>query len=901
MKMAQARLGQQPTFERRLDNGLMVLVREERSAPVVAIVTHVAAGYFDEPERLVGISHVLEHMYFKGTERRAAGEMARETKAAGGYLNAGTIYDHTSYYTVLPSSALEQGLDIQSDALRHSAIEDDELRRELQVIIQEAKRKLDNPSAVAQETLFESMFDVHRIRRWRIGTEEALTRLTREDVWSYYRNLYRPSNIVLVVAGDASAEQVFSLAAHHYGGMPAGEPVRDRGPEEPHRREFRFREISGDIGQTRIEFGWRTPGALHADTAPLDLLAVVLGQGRASRLFRAVREVGLANDVSAYNYTPRALGVFGVSAEVRPGDAESALDAIAVTVAAAARSVAEAELERARTVLEARLLRRHETVEGQANLLAEWQSLGDWRLADEYYDRILSSTRADLERVAREYLTDDLATVLVYRPTRAASVNGDPASLHARLARAAARAAPADATTPAVRDGVGTTPDAQAAAAHRAGGAPTTALAPDRIEDGVRFYTAGNGLPIVIKPRQGSGLVAISLCCAGGRTTETPMTAGTTALMARTSLKGTALRDAAALAEATESLGGAITPYAGADLTEWRITLPARHFERGLVLLLETALEPAFPQAELERERDIALSDLDDLRDDMHQYPLRLCLSTAFNGHSYGFSIEEVEGGLRAADRGAVAAWHERTVLRARPWLFVVGDVDADRAAAAASPRLRIVEPGAPPDRLAPPTWPAASARRVASREKAQTALVLGFPGPARNEPDLYALKLLSNAVSGLGGRLFEELRSRHALAYAVSAQPMSRLDAGAFIAYIGTAPEREAEARQRMLDELDTLRREPLETEELERAQRYTIGAWKIRTQTNGAQLSDLSAALLLGDGLDELRSFEREILAVTPERIRETAARWIDPERVIEGVVRGRTVQEPGEEDGR
>ena len=120
-------------------------MQEDRSAPAVAVVTHVKAGFFDEPDRWVGVSHVLEHMFFKGTARRGVGAIARETKHAGGYLNASTTYDHTSYFTVLPASGLEAALDIQSDALRHSVIDADELARELQVIIQEAKRKLDTP------------------------------------------------------------------------------------------------------------------------------------------------------------------------------------------------------------------------------------------------------------------------------------------------------------------------------------------------------------------------------------------------------------------------------------------------------------------------------------------------------------------------------------------------------------------------------------------------------------------------------------------------------------------------------------------------------------------------------------------------------------------------------------
>src|SRR5688572_23213656 len=125
---------------RKLANGLTALVREDRSAPVVAIVTQLKIGYFDEPDELAGISHVLEHMFFKGTATRGPGQISQETKAAGGYLNAATIYDHTNYYTVLPSSSLEAGLAIQSDALLNSEIDADELRRELQVIIQEAKR-----------------------------------------------------------------------------------------------------------------------------------------------------------------------------------------------------------------------------------------------------------------------------------------------------------------------------------------------------------------------------------------------------------------------------------------------------------------------------------------------------------------------------------------------------------------------------------------------------------------------------------------------------------------------------------------------------------------------------------------------------------------------------------------
>src|SRR5438067_5058409 len=173
-----------PTTVRRttLPNGLRVLVRRDASAPVVDIVTYVSAGYFDETDDVIGIAHVLEHMYFKGTPSRGVGEIAKETKALGGYLNAATIYDHTSYYTVLPSAAFAEGLAIQADAYASSLIDSEELRRELEVIVEEAKRKADNPSAVATETLYELLHDRQRIRSWRIGREEGLRTFTAAAV-----------------------------------------------------------------------------------------------------------------------------------------------------------------------------------------------------------------------------------------------------------------------------------------------------------------------------------------------------------------------------------------------------------------------------------------------------------------------------------------------------------------------------------------------------------------------------------------------------------------------------------------------------------------------------------------------------------------------------------------------
>lgn len=861
--------------ERRLANGLTVLVREDHSAPVVAIVTHVKAGYFNEPDPLVGISHVLEHMYFKGTERFGVGEIARATKAAGGFLNAGTIYDYTSYYTVLPSSALERGLEIQSDALKHSEIDPEELRKELEVIVQEANRKLDNPRAVATERLYEAMFDVHRIRRWRIGTEEGLRRLTREDVRRYYRDLYRAPNIILVV-GDVEAEEAFRLVERYYGDVPGGDVVKELSPAEPDTRGLRVRELAGDIAQAHLEWGWKTPGVLDPDTPLLDLLAVVLGQGRASRLYRGVREAGLVHSISASNYTPTEIGVFTVSAELRPEVAGEAIGAVWREVDALRREeVSAEELERARNILEARLLRNMETVEGQANLLARWEAYGGWRLLGGYVDAIAAATPADLARVAREYLALDRSTVLFYRPASSAPLGWGPAELEARL-----RKADATATATAVPGPRYPAPPA----------VPSAGPAAEGVEDGVHFYTLANGVRVAVKPRPTSPLVSMGIFLRGGVVEESPGRAGITGLMMRTSIKGTRRRTARQIAEETEALGGSISPVAGPDLFQWTLSLPARSFAAGFSLLADVALRPTFPEEELETERRVALADLDRLRDDMYRYPMRLFLQGAFGGHPYGFTLGDMEAGLRGVDREALVRWHRELVLEGTPWVVVVGGVDPDAVARTVADEMEEVR--CRPEQATPsrPGWPASPRVEGVDRDKAQTALLLGFPGPDRNDPDISALDVLSNAIGGLGGRLFEDLRSQRSLAYTVAAYPVARWLGGAFVGYIATAPEREDEARRGMVEHFERLADETLSPDEVERSKEYTIGTWKIRGQTNSAQLGDIAGALLLGPGLVELREFENRIRAVTPVQIREVVRRYYDPNRLVEGIVRGK-----------
>ena len=422
-----------------LPNGLTLLAQRDASAPAVAVVTHVKAGFFDEPDRWAGISHVLEHMFFKGTPSRAVGEVARQTKAAGGYLNAGTSYDYTTYYVTLPAAELGAALDIQADALQHALLDRDELARELRVIIQEAKRKLDSPGSVAHETLHEVLFDRHRIRRWRIGTEAALEGFTREDVAGYYESRYVPGRTIVAIVGDVDPAEAIAAARSRYAGWPARTAGSDPSPEEPERREVRARTLRGPITLAQLVLGWRTVPPLHPDAAALDLAAAVLGSGRGSWLYRAVRAPGLATGISAYNYAPTEVGVFSVSAELEAERIPAALAEIAAAVQSlGAVGPGDDDIERARALLLTRWARRLESMDGRASALAEAEAMRDVALLDEEFSRLAAVTGAEVRAAAARYLRPDSVGAVVYLP------EGDGVELDsARLAAAFAAPTPA--------------------------------------------------------------------------------------------------------------------------------------------------------------------------------------------------------------------------------------------------------------------------------------------------------------------------------------------------------------------------------------------------------------------------------------------------------------------------
>ncbi|HUG27174.1 MAG TPA: pitrilysin family protein [Gemmatimonadales bacterium] len=836
-----------------LPNGLTALIQPDQASEAVAIVTHVRAGFFDEPDHLAGVSHVLEHMFFKGTPLYGPGELARRTKAAGGWLNAGTGYDHTSYYTVLPAGALATGLELQADALRHATLDAEELRRELQVIIEEAKRKRDSPSAVAHETMHAVLFDRHRIRRWRIGDEARLAEFTREDVAGYYRSRYVPSRTIVAIVGGVTVESAMALVRARFESWEAHTEPIPPGPEEPWHHEVRVRTLRGDVTQANLVLGWRTVPPLQKDAPALDVAAAVLSAGRSAWLPQALRETGIVLSVSANHFSPTEVGVFSITADMDPARLPEALGVVGHALdRLATQGPSPDDLARARTLMRAHLARRLESAEARASLFAEVEAQRDLAWIEEWAERIQTITGAEVRNAAGRWLRGDAVAAVAYLP----ETSGE------------------DLTVDTVRD----------AFQVRRKSRPVRRIVGTRV-------VALDGLDVLVRARTGSPLVSLGIY-RRRRHAEDATRAGVGMLGIRSAIRGAGGLDALALAQAFDRLGGPVTASISADHFGFGATVLVEHLLPAADLLRRVMWQPHFAKERVAVERETLVREAAQVADDMFRYPFQLALGAAFRDEGYGLPTGGTVESVGSLGADLVREWHSRELAGGRSVVVAIGDFDPDAAASALADALVDV-PGSS-DLTLPARSPVAprpgDALRLVQRNRAQSAIAMAFPGPARTSGDRFAAEVWATAAGGLGGRLFDALRDRRSLAYTVMASAWQRMGAGALLTYIATSPEREDEAREQMLVELDRFRREGITPDELQRATGYLVGHAAVSRQTGGAVAGELVDLWLANESLENFEQPGQPYQAVTLAAVQAVLAASLDPGKRAEGVVRGR-----------
>jgi zinc protease len=826
-----------------LPDGLTIIVKEDHSAPVASVQAWCATGSTDEDDHLgAGLSHILEHMLFKGTKTRSTNEIAQKIQDVGGYINAYTSFDRTVFWIDAPKAGVTIALDVLADAMMNSTLPPEEYLKEQEVIRREFAMGLDDPDRMAGQLLFATAYQRHPYRLPVIGQMEIYNQLTQEQVMQYYKSRYVPNNLTFIVVGDVDGAKVRQQLTDFFKAYPEKSLKPVFIPDEPAQlgRRETHQEFATEL--TRLSLAWHIPELTHPDVPALDLLSVILGEGRSSRLYRRVREeAGLAYTISAFSYTPGDPGLLGIDATVDPKKREAAQQiALQIIDEVKQAGVTAEELMKAKKISLSHHLTTLTTMRGQASDVgSNWLLTRNLNFSRDYLDAVQKVTLDDIKRVATKYLTNENLTVVSLNPK---------GSLVAK-----AEGAP-----------------------------PVTAGEVQKLE-------LSNGLRVLVREDQRLPLVAMSAVFRGGLLAETPQTNGITRLMAKTLVKGTKSRTAEQIANQIEAVGGTITSDAGNNSFTVGLDVTKPDFKLGVELLADVLLNATMPDGAVTREKEVQIAGIKQEEEQVTAVARNIMRQALFSDYPYALRANGSVDAVQRLTPKDLLAFRDRYLVAKNGVISVFGNVKTAEVKELFERALGSMKPGTLALNDARKPAPLSKTETVESRkEKAQSVIMVGYRGSDVFSPDRHPLELIDEASSDLGSRFFIRIREQMGLAYYVGASQMQGLVTGLFAFYLGTDPQKIEPVKTALLDEIRKLASDGLTSDELARAKKKIIGQQQIANQSNDSFGFQCALDELYGLGFNYHKSLEHDIEAVTLEDIKRVAAKYFRDQPYVLATVR-------------
>ena len=826
-----------------LPDGLTVIVQEDRSAPVASVQAWCATGSIDEDERLgAGLSHILEHMLFKGTKTQSGNAIAQKIQDVGGYINAYTSFDRTVFWIDVPKDGVATALAVLSDAMMNSTLPPVEYLKEQEVIRREFAMGFDDPDRMAGQLLFATAYQRHPYRLPVIGQMEIYNQLAQEQVMQYYKTRYVPNNLTFVVVGDVDGEKVHQQLAEFFKSYPEKSLKPVFIPEEPPQlgRREAHNEFATEL--TRLSLAWHIPEITHPDVPALDLLATILGDGRSSRVYRRVREeAGLAFSISAFAYTPGDPGLLGVDANVDPKKRDAAEQLILQIIDEVKQAgVTADELAKAKKISLSHHLDSLATMRGQASDIgSNWLLSRNLNFSRDYLAAIQKVTLDDIHRVAAKYLVDQNLTVISLNPKGSLVAKEEGAKV----------AAPAE----------------------------------------IQKFELSNGLRFLVREDARLPLVSVSAVFRSGLLAETPQTNGITRLMARVLLKGTKTRTAEQIADQIETVGGSISSEAGNNSVGVSIHVTRPDLKTAVDLLSDVLLNATMPEKAVAREKEIQMAGIKQEEEQMTTVARNILRQALFDHHPYALRANGSVESVQRLTQKDLLQFRDKYLVAKNGVVSVFGDVRAAEVKQLFEKALRTMRPGALALTDARPAAALTKVESVESRkEKAQGVIMVGYRGVDIFSKDRHALELIDEASSDLGSRFFIRIREQMGLAYYVGANQMQGLVPGLFTFYLGTDPQKIEPVKTALLDEIRKLASDGLTNEELARAKKKLIGQQQIAMQSNDSFGFQCAIDELYGLGFGYYKKLEHDVEAVTLDDIKRAAAKYFRDQPYVLATVR-------------
>ena len=867
-----------PVFEKTLSNGLKVLIQEVHTAPVASFMVWYRVGSRNESTGITGISHLLEHMMFKGTPTYGKGEIARVLQRNGASFNAGTSLDYTCYYEVLASDRLELAMKLEADRMVNATIPEDEHRLEMTVVRSELERNEDNPHRALYLETFSQAFQAHPYHWPTIGWRTDVEQIQTDQIRRYYKTHYVPNNAIVVVVGDVEKDRALQMVEKWFGSVPRGAaPPETTIVEPPQKGERRFKLRKP--GDTRyLMVAWKNRAIEHPDNYPLDVLGMILGHGKTSRLYRALVEGKLATEAEANNETAKDPFLLIASATAAPGVALDTLESglYAEVERLKREPVTSEELARAKRQVEASFIYSKDSIRSLANQLGYFETVASWRYLDGYLERVAAVTPEEIQRVARTYLLEDTRTVGYYEPLQADSSNG----AFGRGNGSGGGGIPVEHAFPEEL-AAAPTPDLAAATTK-----PTPSATPSARATTPKPHreVLPNGLTLVVSENHANPTVAIQGVMRAGAIFDPPGKAGLAAFVGGMLDQGTKKHTAYQQAALVESLGANLRFEGGLETVSISGNTLSGDLPVVLDAMSDALMNPAFPETYVENVRNELITEWMISENSTGSVAARRANEILFpDDHPYHHYALGDEGTLRSITRDDLIAFHERQYAPNGITLVLVGDVTPEEA-------KRLVgkafggwkrNPDLPAFRVNPAPKPTGSKRVVIQKPgKSQTDIVFALPGIARTAPDYDAVMMMNYTLGGgsLSSRLMDSLRDRQGLVYGAYSNLTAGIGAGPIQIRAGTNPANVDQAVTAILEEVKRLHDEGPTDAEMDEAKAYLTGVFPVRLENNAGVANQLLSAEVYGLGLDYIDRYPDRIRSVTTAAAKDAARRYLD-----------------------
>ncbi len=835
-----------------LTNGLRVIVKTDRRFPMVSTRLMVHAGSAYETPKQAGISHVLEHMVFKGTTTRPKGEISRVVEAAGGYLNAGTGFDYTQYIVDLPAREWRLGIDVVRDMAFHATIDAVELESEKQVVLAELQRGEDSPHGrlfkLAQTALLQGTPYGHPI----IGYEETVKSFTVQDIKDYIQTYYQPNNMQLVVVGDIDAAEVFDEAERLFGAYTNKQPLKmvqpvDIASLKQHVGQANVTVQTGPWNKVYLALTLPVPGFTDFDSTPLDVLAYMLGGDETGYLYRTYKnERQLVDSISAANIAFERVGIFLITAELDAKNLDVFWKALSKDLQQLnGARFTEQERERAKVNLVDSLYRAKETLPSLASNLSYFSFFLGGEQGE--LNAVQAAQAVDgqaIEEVITEWLNPARLAVVALEPESATSV-----TRAATLASVLQEQWPAEATQQSDMQVMkGTT---------------------ERID-------LGKGRSVVFISDTTRPYFSMELVFSGGEALLNPQEQGLAVLTASTLATGTATLDNAAIqrffSDRAAGFGAASTRRT------FRVGLDGatRFMGELLPLFSEIIQAPAFNTEDFLREQQSQISTIKSVEDQPLGLAFRKLSPFLFPDSVYGYESLGSIDGLEKMKREQVRGFWDRQ--KVRPWVLAVsGDFDKETVLAFAK---TLPVPTEHKVNIPVPTWTTKKTLELILQDRQQAHLLLLFKTAPQTSPDTPALQMTQSALDGMGGPLFSKLRDEQGLGYTVTVFNAQSDDLGYMAFYIGTSPEQLEQAKTGFVEIITDLHNNLLPKADLQRGYNQLENQYYRAMQSLGARSAEAATLLIEDRPLDFAKKELEHAAKVTPEGIRDVVKKYLSPD---------------------